>query len=114
MNTLGMNGPLDLNAMKISEAIKAKSPGNYALGYINEHTFMVQYVGRSDSNIHHSLNTWVGKYPKFKWSYAMSEKEAYDKECQNFHDFGGAESLDNEIHPAKPEGMDWKCLVCGI
>ena len=34
MNTLEMNGPADLNAMKISEAIKAKSPGNYALGIL--------------------------------------------------------------------------------
>jgi hypothetical protein len=103
METLGMKGPFDLSKVKINEAIEGKSPGNYALGYISEHAFIVKYIGRSDDDLNNSLKSWVGKYPKFKWSYARSAKEAYEKELQNFHDFGGLKLLDNKHEPVKPK-----------
>lgn len=113
MITLNMIGPDQLTALKIDELIKGRSPGNYALGEVQGHAFIVKYVGRSDFNLNHSLKEWVGLYSHFKWSYAKSEEEAFDKECHNFHDFGGIESLDNHVHPIQPEGMNLKCKVCG-
>jgi hypothetical protein len=45
----------------IDDALKRKSPGNYALGYLEGDTFSVFYVGRSDSDVRRGLCSWVGK-----------------------------------------------------
>jgi hypothetical protein len=111
--SLFMAGPFDLSLEKINELITARSPGNYALGYIDGDSFIVTYVGRSDFDLNERLKDWIGQYPLFKWSYAISEKAAYEKECRNYHDFGGNEMLVNTIHPAIPEGTNLKCPVCG-
>jgi len=43
------------------------------------------------------------------FSYAESVKDAFEKECRDYHEFGGSDKLDNEEHPKCPDGMDWKC-----
>ena len=116
MATLNMNGPYELTRSKINEVVTRTSPGNYALGYVNsENTFIVQYVGRSDSDVASRLRQHVGeKYKRFKYSYATSPKAAFEKECINYHDFGGSQSLHNKIHPDRPAGSGWKCPRCRI
>ena len=115
MATLGMEGPYDYTSSDIDRIVTTTSPGNYALGYTKENgTFVVQYVGHSDSDVNSELKVKLdGKYKKFKFSYAISVKAAFEKECHNYHDFGGSEKLDNEIHPRRPDGIDLKCPVCG-
>ena len=54
----------------------------------------------------------VDEIIKFKYSYASNIKEAFEKECKNYHDFGGWDSLDNIYHPARLEGTDYKCPIC--
>ena len=112
MKSLSMKGPFTLSVEMIEKEILARSPGNYALGFVDGHTFIVKYVGRSDFDLHSRLKDWLGKYPLFKWSYASSAHAAYEKECRNYHDFGGNLSLDNLRHPAKIDGKDWRCPVC--
>lgn len=116
MATLNMNGPYELTRSKINEVVTRTSPGNYALGYVNsENTFIVQYVGRSDSDVASRLRQHVGeKYKRFKYSYATSPKAAFEKECINYHDFGESRLLDNSIHPDRPAGSGWKCPRCRI
>lgn len=116
MATLDMHGPFPLNDDEIDEQVTKTSPGNYGLGYTdNAGTFIVEYVGRSDSDVNDRLHDWVGtKYKKFKYSYATSAKAAFEKECRNYHDFGGKEKLDNDMHPDRPEGTDWECPDCDI
>ena len=91
--------------------------GNYALGLkTNNGSFMVKYVGRSDTNLKQRLIQHLSdekKYPFFKYHVAQTIKEAYLWECKNFHDFGGEEYLDNKVHPAKPEGLKDTCPYCG-
>ncbi len=54
------------------------------------------------------------RYERFKFSYADSIQEAYEKECQNYHDFGGEEGyLRNKEHPAKPDRYEGTCPICG-
>lgn len=113
MASLNMNGPFDLTVEKIDEEIIKTSAGNYALGYMKEDTFIVQYVGRADKDLNKRLKDWVGKYIKFKYSYASSPKDAFEKECKNYHDFG-ENKLDNKIHPDRPDGSSWECPVCDI
>lgn len=113
MLTLEMKGPFELKEEMINAQIKGWSPGNYALGHIKGNAFVVKYVGRSDTDVNGRIKDWIGHYTHFKWSYASSEKMAYDKECRNYHDFGENQNLDVDKHPSPPKGEKWKCMVCG-
>ena len=116
MATLNMNGPYDLTTAKVTAVVTKTSAGNYALGYVNtDNVFVVQYVGRADSDVAARIKQHVGeKYESFMFSYATSPKAAFEKECKNYHDFGGSQSLDNKIHPDRPAGTYWKCPYCNI
>jgi len=111
-----MEGSYNFTSSEIDRVVTRTSPGNYALGYTKDNdTFIVQYVGRSDSDVNQELKARLdSKYKRFKYSYATSPKAAFEKECHNYHDFGGKEELDNEIHPSRPAGKDWKCPVCDV
>jgi len=112
----------ELTNEKIDEVVTRTSWGNYALGHLNERdAFVVCYVGRADENLNTRLKAHVGEkrkagktpeyYPLFKFRYASSPKDAFETECRNYHDFGGSKDLDNENHPDRPDGTDWKCPV---
>jgi hypothetical protein len=112
MASLDMNGPYSLTEMKIDTYV-SESIGNYALGYTDDGgVFRVLYVGRSDTNLNQRLKDHIDEgFREFKFSIAATKKAAYTKECQNYHDFN---PKNNEIHPAKPTGLDsLECPVCG-
>ena len=113
MASLGMGWVNPLNKKNIDDKV-SKRVGNYALGYTNsEKTFIVKYVGRSDDDLNDRLKYWIGKYNKFKFNQNVKTRvEAYKKECRNFHDFGGIASLDNKIHPDRPDGYAKSNLSC--
>ena len=109
--------PYELNIENINRLVKDHIIGNYALGNLSESgTFVVHYVGRSDTDLKQRLTQHLSdakKYSHFKFSFAISIKEAYLKECKNYHDFGGQQYLDNENHPARPHDMKDSCPYCG-
>lgn len=113
MASLDMEGSYEFTSTRIDEVVTRKSPGNYALGYVDdEGTFRVQYVGRSDVDVNQELKARLSsEYKKFKYSYATSPKAAFEKECENYHDFGGKR---NKRHPGRPNGTNWKCPRCSI
>jgi len=116
MLTRDFNPPyLSLGMRDEAFSFPKETIGNYALGEIdNAGDFIVGYVGRSDTNLRERLMTHhEDRYSHFKFSYAKSPQEAFEKECRNFHDFGGAEVLDNDIHPAVPAGTKLSCPVPG-
>ena len=109
-----MNGPYVLSSAEIDRRIKKGTIGNYAYGHTDNGTFYVEYVGRSDDDLNSRAKHGIGKYKEFKFSYALTSKSAFEKECRNWHDFGGVEGrLDNKYHPDKPNFTDYKCPVCG-
>jgi len=118
MKELNMKGPFLLTKEEIDKQIPEGVIGNYAYGYTKtgndgETHFYVQYVGRSDENLRERAKHGIGSYKKFKFSVASTTKEAFEKECRNWHDFGGPEgTLANKIHPDKPQGTDYKCPIC--
>ena len=115
MAKLDMQGSYPLTLVKINEVVTRTSPGNYALGYSYGTTFYVQYVGRADSDVNARLKQHLSEsYKSFMFSYATSPKAAFEKECHNYHDFGGSQSLHNKIHPDRPAGTGWKCPCCKI
>ena len=119
--SLEMNGQYFLTNEEVDKQIPENVIGNYAYGNTvqdgaGNKAFQVRYVGRADKEslrdrIKHGIKDG---YSEFKFSIAQSAKEAYEKECRNWHDFGGPDGkLDNVIHPDKPDFTDYKCPVCG-
>jgi hypothetical protein len=106
------NGPFLLTAEGIDATATKTGPGAYALGKVDKDgSFIVKYVGRSDTDLDGRLYDWIGEYTHFKGSYYGSSKAAFEKECQLYHDFGGSKVLDNKVHPAKPANANWNCPV---
>ena len=111
MPSTGLNGPYKLDNETIEKVVTKKSAGAYALGYMKDSTFIVNYVGRSDDDINGRLKKWVGhnKYTHFKFKYYDSAKAAFDKECNLYHDW---KNLDNKQHPDRTENKNWQCPRC--
>ena len=122
MATLNMGLSYDLTYDEIDRLVAEDRKGNYAFGYLDERgVFIVRYVGRSDTDLRERIKHGIAdmeadpscRYQRFKFSYAESDTEAYEKECRNFHDFGGMEGLlVNKNHPDKPKGYSGSCPVC--
>ena len=114
MPQTGLGSAYTLDNDTIDRVVTKTSAGAYALGRVSDNTFYISYVGRSDDGINDRLKDWVGKYSNFKFGYYDSPKAAFEKECNLYHDFGGKEKLDNDIHPQRPEGSDWQCPRCNV
>lgn len=111
MPSSGLRGSFPLTQTGIAENITKKSPGAYALGYTKGDSFYIDYIGRSDVDVANRLKDHIGKYSRFKFEYYSSAKAAFEKECRLFHDW---DPKDNNVHPARPSGSEWKCPVCRI
>ncbi len=118
MTSLEMHASYPLDAAVVSRLVSANAPGNYALGRLTEDqsTFLVSFVGRADNDLRQPLLYWSreGSFTHFKFSYADSVRAAFEKECANYHDFGGSEKLQNRNHPARPAGRRWQCPRCRV
>jgi hypothetical protein len=76
MGPLEMSGSFRLDDEVIDEVVRQTSPGNYALGYLDGDTFLVFYVGRSDSDVRRRLHEWVGAPSRYA-RYESSAKAAW-------------------------------------
>lgn len=95
----------------INQVIKRISPGVYVLDKTSDGPFKTSYTGRSDVDVNKRLHDWVGKYRFFRFAYSSSPKDAFEGECNLYHDYSPA---DNAVHPARPNGSGWKCPRCTI
>jgi hypothetical protein len=110
------NKPYIYTKENVEQLITKISSGAYALGKIKDNgTFIINYVGRSDDNLAVRLATHekIDDYTHLKYGYCSSIKEAFEKECNLYHDFGENKLLDNKVHPAKPNNTTYKCPRCG-
>jgi hypothetical protein len=104
-----------LSVQAITEVVSRTSAGAYALGVVQEGRFCALYVGRSDDNLAKRLRSWLkrsSRYKTFIFSYASDPRAAFTEECEEFHDFGGVERLDNLGHPQRLPKSDWLCPRC--
>jgi hypothetical protein len=76
MGQLDMNGSYELEDGVIDAVVRRSAPGNYALGYLEDGTFVVFYVGRSDSDVGRRLHEWVGA-PSRYGRYASTAHAAW-------------------------------------
>lgn len=109
----GLHGPHELTTEVIDKIVSDVGSGVYALTREGtEPLFIVNYVGRSDDDLNGRLKDWVGtKYTHFKYSFLPTARDAFLKECNLFHDFGGIAKLDNKVHPARPANSKVNCPV---
>ena len=76
LTLLEMDGSFPLTAEAIDGELGQTSAGNYALGYMDRGTFVVFYVGRSDSDVKRRLHDWVGAASHFE-AYAPSGRASW-------------------------------------
>jgi hypothetical protein len=93
MGSLEMNGSYPLNDEEIEERVGRTSPGNYALGYMDGATFMVSYVGRSDSDVKRRLHEWVGAPSRYV-RYTSSARAPWGSRQRRHLPQGAAPALD--------------------
>ncbi len=109
---MGIGDTLDLDISTIRANVKEGSIGNY---WLFDGALGIRYVGRSDTDLQSRLLRHVDEspYKSFKFSYAASPKEAYYKECEQYHRYIGSGKLMNKNHPDSPDGMSHLCCpVC--
>jgi hypothetical protein len=76
LRSLEMTGSYPLCHEAIEAVMTRTSPGNYALGYMDDDAFDVFYVGRSDSDVGKRLHDWVGAPSRYD-RYACANKAAW-------------------------------------
>ena len=100
---------LYLSTKNIDVHIPRTAPGVYTLD-IQDGPYKICYVGRSDDDLNGCLKDWVNsKYSYFQFDYATSPMNAFQKECEIYHDHN---PRDNTYHPDRPAGTNWKCPNC--
>ncbi len=111
----GLRGSFPLNERTINKEVSRVSAGVYVLGPKKDETFHVHFVGRADTDVKTQLKEYIGKYDRFKFEYFISPQAAFVKECQLYHEFGGAEGrLAVKNHPERPQGSTWQCPKCNV
>lgn len=104
-------GPKELTRAVIDEEFPQKTAGAYVIGTRTpEQVMRVPYAGRSDDDIASRLRTHVGNYDAFSYVRADSPKQAYELQCEIYHELKPSK---NTQHPYKPTGVECACSVCG-
>jgi len=106
-----LSNPFPLTPSMIDQKVTITSPGVYALGYEYAGRFVVERVGRSDTDLNGRLKSdeYRGKYQSFRARYYPTAEAAYHAECELYHSHGGP---NNPNHPAVPWGNTLKCNHC--
>lgn len=90
--------------------VKDGSIGAYILSRDGK---IAHYVGRSEEDLRDRISRSASEgygYKHFWFEYATSPVRAYYLECQWYHKYT---PTDNSVHPAVPNGMNWRCPVAG-
>jgi hypothetical protein len=112
MAKTGLLGPYRLAYDEVHKVIARKSAGTFVLGHEDhEGRFLVSLVSRSDSDVRTRLCEFIGTANQFKYALYASSRDAFEKECQLFHDF---QPPHNVFHPMRPAGSTWECPRCQV
>ena len=106
----GLRGPFSLTPDDIDEELVDHCPGAYALGFTdNLGRFSITYVGSAGDDLKSKLREHIGTALQFKFRHFADERQAFEKECEMFHQFM---PTGNFLHPSRPQGTDWTCPRC--
>lgn len=108
----GLTGPFKLTFEDIDGAVQRQAPGVFALGTRDmAGRFAIMSIGRSDVDVRGRLRECIGAGTHFKFDYFANEREAFEKECELFHEI---KPPGNFIHPSRPAGSTLRCPRCRI
>jgi hypothetical protein len=103
-------GPPHRLEPSVLRARAPKAPGVFVLGYERA---VGARVGRADEDLRESLSAFVGHYAYFHFEVVPASRDRFHKECELFHDLGGAHGqLDNAEHPVPPPRGNLECPLC--
>ena len=110
ITTTGLDGPYALAYDVVDNEVADGRPGTYVLGYIDAYgRFCVEFVGSSPTNLKTKLKERIGTAQYFKFRHFGSDKAAFEKECELFHQFLPS---GNFMHPDRPPNTTWLCPRC--
>lgn len=110
MTETRLYGPFQLTEQGIDANVQSDSPGVYTLGATRDDLFLAGYVGRADQDLKGGLKMHLEEpYPQFKFAYAISARDAFERQCDLYHEYVG---LDNRQHPCPPHGLNLFCPRC--
>jgi hypothetical protein len=106
----GLHGPFPLSSDSIDEELVDECPGAYALGFIDRFgRFSITYVGSAGEDLKSKLKSHIGTATQFKFRHFVQQRQAFEKECEMFHQFM---PVGNFLHPSRPRDTDWTCPKC--
>jgi hypothetical protein len=106
----GLRGPFSLAHDDIDGELVDHCPGAYALGFTDHlGRFSITYVGSAGEDLKSKLREHIGTALQFKFRHFADQSQAFEKECEIFHQFM---PRGNFLHPSRPQGTDWKCPRC--
>jgi len=82
--------------------------GGVRKGFDGKPRFKIKRVGHVDGDLGVELRKYMGKYAGFRFKFFRSTRNAYDKECQIYHEFKPRE---NDKHPTKPKHTRFVCPI---
>lgn len=103
-------GPYDLTFSSVESVLPRSGGGVFAVGYVDSSSrFRVQRVGRDARDLRTFLKSLIGSSNQFKYKLTTTEREAFEIECQLFHEL---RPPSNFSHPDRPRGSGWRCPHC--
>jgi hypothetical protein len=100
-----------LTTSSVAETVTQTAPGIFILGQTIEGTFHVKYVGWDAEDIGAAIKFQVGLFNRYKYEYALSAEEAFEKVCILYHMFLPAR---NKAHPEWHCHSDVECPMCDM
>jgi hypothetical protein len=109
IQSLARSQSYSLTTSSVTETVTQTCPGIFILGQAVEGSFQVKYVGWDEQDVAGALKFQVGLYNRYKYEYAATAEEAFEKVCILYHMFMPAR---NKAHPERPGHTDAECPMC--
>ena len=115
--TSGLGKPIPLQEVDILREVDNSkdwsSSSVFVLGGIRmsadgKFRFQIRKVSHVDGDLGKELRNYVGKFSGFRFKFFRSTRNAYDKECQIYHQF---KPIKNITHPIRPRHTKFVCPV---
>ena len=112
---LGKPTPLEESAIleEVDNSVDWSSASVFVLGGVRKGAdgklrFQIKKVNHVDGDLGKELRKYIGKYSGFRFKFFRSTRNAYDKECQIYHEFKPSKNIK---HPTRPRNTKFLCSV---
>ena len=111
IQSLARSQSYSLTTASVAETVTQTAAGVFILGQTIEGTFHVKYVGWDPEDVASALKFQVGLFNRYKYEYAATADEAFEKICILYHMFLPAR---NKAHPEWHRGGGVECPMCDM